>query len=589
MEGSYQFYTEEIVRIKEELKAVKLNLTKLGVLRLLVFVITGLSAYFFASNTSILMSILVVGAIIFGILVTKYTDSKRKKKLYEALLEINETEVAVAKGDWSNLVSGKEYIDAGHAYSYDIDLFGEGSFFQFINRTGTTKGAIKLAQIVTENAINDIEEKQEAIKELANLPKWRQYYTALAKTISTEVKPEIIVNWLKSHQAFVPKIFQYIPLAFSLCSTGLIIATFSGAISLSTLSMWFLLGIGITGRYIKKINKLYINANTVGKVFGQAALLLDKIEVLEVNSKALKEKKEALAESEKEASKIVKEFAKILDAFDQRNNMLFGFFANGFLLWDLKQCYKIETWITQYASKVDLWFQGITYFDAQNSLANFVFNHPEYAFPVITKESGVLISENLSHPLLPKKIRVVNDFNIEEQEFFIITGANMAGKSTFLRTVSLNIVMANIGLPVCATSCRYNPVKLITSMRTSDSLKDNESYFFSELKRLKYIVNEIQEDDYFIILDEILKGTNSQDKAIGSKKFVERLVASDSTGIIATHDLSLCEIEQTYPQVKNYYFDAEIIDDELHFDYLFKRGVCKNMNASFLLKKLEIV
>lgn len=589
MGNSHQFYAEEVIRIQKELKNIKLNLTRLGILRLLVFILTGLLAYFFASDATVLTLVLIVGAMLFGILVSRYTNSKREKKLYEALLEINETEIAVADGDWSKLANGKEYINANHAFSYDIDLFGEGSFFQFINRTATVKGADKLAQIVTENAIDSIEEKQEAIKELANLPKWRQHYTAFAKTTTTEVKPEVVVNWLKSHQAFVPKVFQYIPLIFSVCSIGLIIATFLGSISLSTLSVWFLLGISITGRFIKRINKLYTNANTVGRVFGQVALLLGKIEELELTSKTLKERQKALATTEKEASKIVKEFAKILDAFDQRNNMLFGFFANGFLLWDLKQCYKIEAWMAQYASKVELWFEGITYFDAQNSLANFVFNHSEYAFPIITTEKEVLTSESLSHPLLNKKTRVTNNFNINQQEFFIITGANMAGKSTFLRTVSLNIVMANIGLPVCAASCYYNPIKLITSMRTSDSLKDNESYFFSELKRLKFIVNEIQEDNYFIILDEILKGTNSQDKATGSKKFVERLVASNSTGIIATHDLSLCEIEQTYPQVRNYYFDAEIIDDELHFDYLFKTGVCKNMNASFLLKKLEIV
>jgi DNA mismatch repair ATPase MutS len=188
----------------------------------------------------------------------------------------------------------------------------------------------------------------------------------------------------------------------------------------------------------------------------------------------------------------------------------------------------------------------------------------------------------------PKK-RIANNFSIEKEQFFIITGANMAGKSTFLRTVSLQILMGNTGLPVCATSCHYTPIKLITSMRTTDSLTDDESYFFSELKRLKFVVDEIKTDKYFIILDEILKGTNSTDKAIGSRKFIEKLVRSNSTGIIATHDLSLCEVTEELPQVKNYYFDAEIINDELNFDYRFKEGVCQNMNASFLLKKMEIV
>ena len=165
----------------------------------------------------------------------------------------------------------------------------------------------------------------------------------------------------------------------------------------------------------------------------------------------------------------------------------------------------------------------------------------------------------------------------------------MAGKSTFLRTVSLQIVMANLGMPVCATTCNYNPIKLITSMRTTDSLNDDESYFFSELKRLQFIVNEIKTDKYFIILDEILKGTNSTDKAIGSRKFIQKLVKSKSTGIIATHDLSLCEVAEELPQVENHYFDAEIIEDQLYFDYKFKDGICQNMNASFLLKKMNIV
>jgi DNA mismatch repair ATPase MutS len=183
----------------------------------------------------------------------------------------------------------------------------------------------------------------------------------------------------------------------------------------------------------------------------------------------------------------------------------------------------------------------------------------------------------------------LNDLSLESQQFMIITGANMAGKSTFLRTVAILIVMANAGLPVYGSEVKNAPIKLITSMRTSDSLPEDESYFFAELKRLKFIVNELETDRYFIVLDEILKGTNSIDKARGSKKFVERLVAADSTGLIATHDLSLCDIARDHPQITNYYFDADIKDGELYFDYTLKKGICQNMNASFLLEKMGIV
>ena len=278
-----------------------------------------------------------------------------------------------------------------------------------------------------------------------------------------------------------------------------------------------------------------------------------------------------------------------VDAFDQRNNMIIALVGNALFLWDLRNAVKVESWINSYKHTVKKWFEVIAFFDAENSLANFSFNHPNYTFPKINEDKPVIKSTQLGHPLLKTEKRIDNDFSILENEFFIITGANMAGKSTFLRTVSLSIVMANIGLPVCAETFEYTPIKLITSMRTSDSLADDESYFYSELKRLKFIVDTIHTDEYFILLDEILKGTNSKDKAIGSKKFVEKLLGSQSAGIIATHDVSLCELENEYSEIKNYYFDAKITNDELHFDYLFKKGICKNMNASFLLKKMKII
>jgi DNA mismatch repair ATPase MutS len=232
----------------------------------------------------------------------------------------------------------------------------------------------------------------------------------------------------------------------------------------------------------------------------------------------------------------------------------------------------------------------IAFFDAYNSLGNYAYNYPHSVYPSLSQNERVLISAtSLGHPLLKDEARVTNDFKLDQLDFFIITGANMAGKSTFLRTVAINLVLANVGLPVVAKSFEYTPIKLISSMRTSDSLVNDESYFFSELKRLKFIVDQMKVDRYFIILDEILKGTNSKDKEEGSKKFVQKLVSTQSSGIIATHDLSLCELSNELTQIKNYYFDAEIVNDELYFDYRFKKGICQNMNASFLLRKMEIV
>ena len=337
------------------------------------------------------------------------------------------------------------------------------------------------------------------------------------------------------------------------------------------------------------MNVLSSHTDKMKDTFRQYAMLLNQIENERFTSGLLQQKQQQIKSEEKKASAIFAELSKALDAFDNRNNLLVAFFGNGYFLMDIKNSYKIEQWITKYAHKVEDWFEVVSFFDAYNSLGNYTFNHPQYVFPKIIENNIVIKAENLGHPLLDVSKRIDSNLLINNQQFFIVTGANMAGKSTFLRTVSLHIVMANIGLPVCAKTSEYTPVKLITSMRTSDSLTDDSSYFFSELTRLKFIVDEILKEPYFIILDEILKGTNSTDKAIGSRKFVEKLVVSNATGIIATHDLSLCDIDKELEEVKNYYFDAKIIDDELYFDYSLKKGICQNMNASFLLKKMEII
>lgn len=346
---------------------------------------------------------------------------------------------------------------------------------------------------------------------------------------------------------------------------------------------------GISGLYMKKIIKLGQSASMAQSTFRQYHRLLMQIEGADFASGHLQGIKERMLVRDKPASTALKKFSGLLDSMDKNNNVLYLVVANGFFLRSLVHSHAIEKWIREYGATVGAWFEGVAFFDAYNSLGNFAFNHPDFVFPKIHDSETVINAKGAGHPLLDPKKRVLSDYRIDQEHFFIITGANMAGKSTFLRTVSLQVVMANTGLPVCAKAMAYAPIKLITSMRTSDSLTDDESYFFSELKRLKFVADEIQKDRYFIVLDEILKGTNSVDKAKGSRQFVERLVRSKSTGIIATHDLSLCDMTGEYPQIKNYYFDAEIKDDELYFDYKLKPGICQNMNASFLLKKMGIV
>ncbi len=584
-----KYYQQSSERYQAEANSLYKRMTLFSIFRILVFILTAFGIYMTYTNWQISVAIVVIGIGVFIVLLTKYTNIKAERKVKLALAEINKTELEIADGNFHNRTDGLEFQDPLHFYSLDIDLFGRGSFFQFINRTFIHEGSQKLAAELKANNIIDIQQRQEAIKDLASNPEWRQLYSATASLIKVETSANNIINWLKNNKSFLPKTMTWLPYAFSGGTLIIFSLFFLDFLSAGFLGYWLLLGLVITGVNLKKINDLSTHTDKVKETFKQYALLLDQIEKQTFTSELLLRKQKQIQSESEQASIIFSKLSKALDALDNRNNLISVIFGNGYFLTDLKNSYRVEQWIKEYGHKVEDWFEVVSFFDAYTSLGTYAFNFPDYVFPKITNNKEVIKAKDLGHPLLKVAKRVDNDLTIENEQFFIVTGANMAGKSTFLRTVSLHIVMANVGLPVCAASSEYNPVKLITSMRTSDSLTDDSSYFFSELTRLKFIVDAIQKESYFIILDEILKGTNSTDKAIGSRKFVEKLVASHATGIIATHDLSLCEIENELEEVKNYYFDAEIIDDELYFDYRFKIGICKNMNASFLLKKMEII
>jgi hypothetical protein len=589
MTNPLQFYTNTKAELEKEAIVLKTKSVRLSTFRFAVFLGISFLIYSFLGVYPLVFIIAFIGASFFAFLISKQNNLKRKRSIVAEKIKINTTEIRVLNRDFHHLETGALFINPAHFYSNDIDLFGKGSFFQYLNRTKTNDGKAFLANTLTENKTTSILEKQKALKELSNKVIWRQHFTALASLISVKNTSNAIVNWISSYAAVLPKYVRKIQIIFSIISLVLIALFSFGFISFTYVTIWFFIGLFMTGRFLKKTQNLYTEVDNVREIFQQYYPLLNEIENTVFTSKILKEKQQIITSEDKKAGVIFQEFARILDAFDQRNNIVISVIGNGLFLSEIYNASKVEKWISRYQHIVEKWFHVVAFFDAENSLANFHFNHPKFIFPEITSEKKVISGVDLGHPLLRNENRIDNNFTINKEEFFIVTGANMAGKSTFLRTVSLTIVMANCGLPVCATSFKYAPIKLITSMRTADSLTEDESYFYSELKRLKFIIDEIKEIDYFIILDEILKGTNSKDKAIGSKKFVEKLSNSKSTGIIATHDVSLCALENAFIEIKNYYFDAEIVNNELYFDYILKNGVCKNMNASFLLEKMEIV
>lgn len=589
MHNPIDFYKQQQTNLTQESSKLKKKLINFGVLRFIVFIGTSFLIYLTFNTYPDVLIIATLGVLLFTYLVFQYINIKKEKAIVDQKIAINTTEINVLQRNFQYLETGNAFVNPAHFYSNDIDLFGKGSFFQYTNRTATVDGKVALSKLLIANETKQITAKQQVVEELSKKVKWRQHFTALARLVTTKSTSSFIVDWVLNYTTVLPTFMQKIQVVFSIISLVLIGLFSFDYISFSYLIIWFFIGVFTTGFFLKKTSTLYAETDKIRETFKQYHVLLNEIENQKFESEILIEKQQIIRSEQQKASLIFKRFSKILDAFDNRNNIVIAVLGNGLFLWEITNASKVEKWLVNYKHTVKEWFAVVAYFDAQNSLANFKFNHPTFVFPEILSTTKIIKATNLGHPLLDINKRVDNDFFIKDEQFFIVTGANMAGKSTFLRTVSLAVVMANCGLPVCAERFLYNPIKLITSMRSTDSLIEDKSYFYSELKRLKFIVDAIKTEKYFIILDEILKGTNSKDKATGSKRFIEKLTKSKSTGIIATHDVSLCELENEFSTIKNYYFDAEINNNELHFDYTFKKGICKNMNASFLLEKMEIV
>jgi DNA mismatch repair ATPase MutS len=264
---------------------------------------------------------------------------------------------------------------------------------------------------------------------------------------------------------------------------------------------------------------------------------------------------------------------------------------NIFLAWDLQQVFALERWKKNHKGDADAWFDVLGQMEMLNSLGTLAFNHPHWSFPELQEFDPLFEGKELRHPLIPPQKSVANDFSIRGKgRVAIVTGSNMAGKSTFLRTVGVNMVLACAGAPVCARGLRMTPMQVMSSMRIMDNLEESTSTFYAELKKLGAIIEAVkQKRPVFILLDEMLRGTNSQDRQTGSMALVRQLIREQAIGIVATHDLGLAAMEKEFPgAVTNHHFDVQVSEGEMYFDYTLKSGVCTSMNASLLMRKIGI-
>ena len=550
----------------------------------------------FTINTSAGIISIVISAVLFLYLVKLFSDHSEKSEFLGNLVIVNQNEADALSGNLSAFNDGSSYTDIKHDFSFDVDLFGASSIFQYLNRTVTGYGREILANWLSDpfSLSMELVLRQEVIRELALKDKWRQEFMALGMKTPLE-KNEIsgLLKWIEERTVLssfsLKKFLIYFLPAAAIISLLLMI---TGILSYPLFLFIFLSNLLYIATGLKRTNAIHTALSRKYNFLSSMNRLLLSFSDECFTSPVLNEIKLNISGKSVSASVSVRKLGRLIQAFDTRNNMIMGVILNGLFLWDYQSIIRLERWKDEYKTLFPVWLEMIGQVDAYLSLGNYAFNNPDFVYPKESDNINVFSAKNLGHQLIDESKRVCNDFSLGEKgSVCIISGANMAGKSTFLRTIAINYILGMTGAPVCATEMSFKSGKLFTSMRTMDSLSDNESYFYAELRRLSTMKTRIEEGEpVFFILDEILKGTNSADKSTGSKLFLQKIVENGGTGLIATHDTSLGKLESEYPgMIMNKCFEIDIDGEIIRFDYKLQDGITQKMNAVFLMKQMGIL
>jgi DNA mismatch repair ATPase MutS len=571
------------------------RLGKLGKIRAGVFLI-GVTLTFHFFNGGPNWTLISAGFLLmtFIALVLKYQAYQFQKALYHELELINQEEVCREKLELSGLDTGEKYAVANHNYHDDLDVFGEHSIFQLVNRCALPSSEGLLAQWLSAPAADPltIRDRQVAGRELAEQLEWCQMlsaHTRLAlkkkKKNAPSLTGEEIIHWVQSNNKIA--ISKWIPWILNGFTVALLIAALFTMLPFQVLYLAVLFNGLYLGINIKKLNKVIAGIDQAHFMIKSYAQSIKQVEQANFESNKLLQLQKTLQTPFK-ASKAINELSSLTQRIDGRANMLYVI-LDILLVTDGHLLMSLIKWRKKYSEHIERWLNAIHELECLASLGGFTRTNPNFVFPRISDEMK-LTGTSIGHPLIPENARINNDYNIAGQgAIHIITGSNMSGKSTFERTLGVNLILAYLGAPVNATDFEAGIFTVFTSMRTRDNLEENTSSFYAELKRLKQLLQLVEENKpVFFLLDEILKGTNSEDRHKGAVALVHKLIRSSGMGLVSTHDIELGQLAKDLEQVSNFSFNSTIDGDQIRFDYRLTNGVCNSFNASQLMKNMGI-
>ena len=596
------------------LKKQQKNLNNISILRFCMFLLgfAILIISYIKNNCYLFYFGILITVLLFCYLGALYQVIKNKKLYINALYDVNDISIKRLTGEWKSFDdAGEDFIDKNHNYSYDLDIFGKGSLFQWMNASHTYIGRQKLKEILTEKPKNEqnIYDRQSAVKELAPKINFRQRLEVEGEIISNNKQnPDELFLWMKERSNYVIK--KEVIWGLRILSIITTITTLTLILKIMDFLLTFLLDIHI---FVPKIFNLVPFYIPTFLIFIQCVILMIKkddrrknliiaekyknsivtyknmikyIEGHKFNSKYIINLCEKLYNTDgQSASKQIDSFSKICELIANRRNILYSI-LNPILMIEYHLAISLELWRIKSGDNFQKWLDTIGELEALSSIACIKYDNPYWSMPKIINGSSKILAKNVGHPLLWDK-RVCNNLNVEDPyQVILITGSNMSGKSTFMRTIGINIVLAYAGAPVCADQFFCNIMDLYTCMKISDNLGQSISSFYAEILKIKNIVKASKEGKQVLfLLDEIFKGTNSKDRLAGAAILIKQLCRTGNLGFVSTHDLELGKMENhKNSKIKNYHFSEYYTDNEIHFDYKLKEGISPTRNAIYLMK-----
>jgi MutS domain V len=539
-----------------------------------------LSIYILRGQMSYLS--LALPVLISAVLARRLQQVRRSRSRLWRLSRFYERAVQRIKGHWAGSGStGEEYGDSNHAYSSDLQLFGEGSLFELLCTARTSIGQQGLADYLLQvPAIEETTLRQDAVRELRDKVELRERIATLGEFEFLESRRASFEEWLNSPELLFPRGLPWIAAVTSALLAGIVLTGLLGVIPWSHVGLWILplaAFHAVAGLYFRKrVNRM---ADSLRPLAGETRVFGEGLQLLE-SERFESTKLRQLAGQARGGAASIRRLEQLQGMLDQRNKEWF-YGPSLLLLAGTQICMAVEQWRKEHEQSLRIWLRAWAEFEALNTLAVYAYENPENTFPALTSDETCFVGRELAHPLLPRESCVANDISLDRQSpFYIVSGSNMSGKSTLLRTIGLNAVLAFAGAPVRATALRLSELSVVASLAIADSLANGKSKFLVEVERLRRAIAPSDGKPVMFLVDEILGGTNSHDRRIAAEAIVRALVGQGAIGAFSTHDLALTEIA-TAPGLRgvNVHMGSRTDGDPMDFDYRIKPGIATETNA----------